>query len=133
MQRGAAERARCDAVASRRAALLSARVAKAVRMATPRGTPTKPSIDMRLDAAARQAFKASPRLKQGGAMREAWPRLAAAVVAAAAERVRRKGIYKRRTTAVTFALPATEKNTLEGAPPEGWTLVDEQEQGELAA
>eukprot|EP00964_Phaeocystis_antarctica_P094258 scaffold61002_cov64-Phaeocystis_antarctica.AAC.1 len=112
-------------------------------MAIPRGTPAKLSIDMALDAAASQAFKASPLLKmcigpspavgkESGAMQEAWPRLAAAVVAAAAERVRRSGVFKRRSTVMTTVMPQTEK-TLEGVQPEAWTLVDDQEQGELAA
>ena len=129
-------------MASRRAALLSARVAKAALSAIPRGTPAKLSIDMVLDAAASQAFKASPLLKmcvgsssavgkEGAAIQEAWPRLAAAVVAAVAERVRRSGVFKRRSTVTTTVMPLTEK-TLEGVQPEG-TLVDDQEQRELAA
>ena len=115
-------------MASRRAALFSARVAKAVLMAIPRGKPTKLSIDT--DTAASQAFKASPLLKvcvgpSAAFGREGDAKQEAAVVAAAAENVRRSGIFKK-------AVPPPEKK-LEGRQLEGWTLVGHQKQGELAA
>ena len=107
---------------------------------------------MVLDAEAGQAFKASPLLKvcvgpstkaaagnrsgnksrANGEEVAAWPRLAAAVVAAAAESVRRAGVFKRRSTVITTVSPP--EKALEAWQLEGWTIVDHQsEQGEIAA
>ena len=62
-------------------------------------------------------------------------RIAAAISPRAAMEARAPLLLSRTQSWVTFGLPATEKKAPEGAPPEGWTLVDyyEQEQGELAA
>ena len=114
---GAAERARCAAAAGCRAALLSARMAKAELMAIPRGKPVKLSINVNAAAGA-----VSPLVKlcvgpsavanrQGDNTQGAWPRLAAA----AAAEVRCAGVFKR------------HEKTLEGWQLEGWTLVDHPE------
>ena len=130
-------------------------MAKAALSAVSRGTPAKLSLEMVLDAAAGQAFKASPLLKvcvgpstkaaaanrssnKPRANREevaAWPRLAAAVVAAAAESVRRSGVFKG-AAPPPLAVAAGEMAGVVASqrePVEAWTLVEHPESGEVAA